>query len=122
MWRLQGKDRSLILVKRLRFTARVRDISGHAVAIPALAQKLVQQLFDNTSSLDPFWVVFDATAETFTFIDEIPDDLEERSEVGDLGDAFGFRLFFEAGSKNDSGFLADCVLDQAKPPVEKVVP
>ena len=109
-------------MKRLWFTAWVGDISGHAVAIPALAQELVQQLFDDTSSLDPFRVVFDAAAETFTFVDQIPDDLEERSEVGDLGDAFGFRLFFEARSKRDPGFLPDGVLDQAKAPVEKVVP
>ena len=43
-------------------------------------------------------------------------------ETGLLGDAFGFRLFFEARSKRDPGFLPDGVLDQAKAPVEKVVP
>ena len=119
---LDRVDRARILVQVLRIAARARDVRGERVRVVAATEKLVVELLEHRSALDPLRVEFDAFREAIALVHQGPHDVEVRRHVGKPALPLGDRLLFEPVAHVGALALAHGIFNETEAVLLQVVP
>ena len=120
--RLDRVDGARVLMQVLRIAARTGDVRGERVRVVARAEKLVVELLEHRSALDPLRVELDAFRKAIALVHQGPHDVEVRRHVGEPALALGDRLLLEPVAHVAALALAHGIFDEAEAVLLQVVP